>query len=148
MVRSNDVNDMQTFATASAISESVLIVSVLATAAFVLWLAVSELARRQRLTQLLAFRLKVLDRLNAVEGGDVARIVAELVRADESRETERGVRAAQLGVVSLAATVGLVGLMIFNLFGVPEVWLALALLSGVLGIGFLGAAWLARRWRP
>ncbi|QGZ96778.1 hypothetical protein [Terricaulis silvestris] len=142
------MSDLQTVATASAISEAVLIAGVLTTGAFVLWLAVSELARRHRLTQLLAFRLKVLDRLNAMDGDDVARIVAELVRADEGSEAARGARAAQVGVVSLAATAGLLGLMAYNLLGVSDVWLTLAVLSGVLGVGFLGAAWLARRLRP
>lgn len=142
------MSDLQTVTMASAFSDAALMVGVLATGAFVLWLAVSELGRRHRAACLLDFRLKALDKLSAVDSESAARIVAELVRAEETLDVHRGARAAQVGIVTLAAACGFFALMAFNVLGVRDAWLALCVLNASLGAGFFGAAALARRWRP
>jgi hypothetical protein len=141
------MEEVQSVAMASALSDVALVMAVLAAGAFVLWLAVSEVGRRHQLARVLAFRLKVLDKLSAVDAESTARVVTELVRADEAQGIERGARAAQIGVVALATACGSFGLMAFNVLGVQDAWLALGVLAASLGAGFLGAAMLARRWR-
>lgn len=141
------MTDLQAVSMASAVSEAVLGIGALAIGAFVLWLAVSEIGRRHRIAQVLAFRLKVLDKLNAVDDRTAEGVVAELVRIDEAQAAQRGVRAAQIGVAALALACGAFGLMAYNALGIRDAWLALGVLGASLGIGLLGAALLARRWR-
>lgn len=141
------MEELQSVAMASALSDVALMLALLVTGALVLWLAVSEVGRRHRLARVLEFRLKVLDKLSAADGVSAARVVTELVRADEARCIERGARAAQIGIVTLAAACGSFALMAFNVLGVRDAWLALGVLAASLGVGFLGAAILARRWR-
>lgn len=141
------MEDMQSVAMAAALSDVALMLAVLVTGAFVLWLVVSEISRRHRLATVLEFRIKVLDKLSAVDAASATGVVTELVRFDEAHSVERGARAAQLGVVALATAFGSFGLMAFNVLGVQDAWLALGVLAASLGVGFLGAAILARRWR-